>query len=376
MRPALWLINGRFLSQPASGVQRYAEEIVRALDELVAEQDGRSQRLRLELLCPPGSRELPGLKSIPCRLVGRGKGHFWEQASLPPFIKGGLLSLGNTGPLAVSKQIVCIHDVNPRVFPESYSRTFRTFYSVLLPALGQRVAAVATVSKYSASELARFGIAPASKIKVIPNGHEHASRWEPQHSHVTREASGPQTIVLVGSPAPHKNIALMLRLAERMGRHTLKLAIAGALDTKVFKQSRRETYMACAPGTTSAEAIIWLGRISDGELAALLNDSLCLAFPSYVEGFGLPALEAMALGCPVVAADRASIPEVCGTAALYAPPDDDCAWLENITRLQTDAGLRLDLSERGQARAKLFSWRESALLYMGLMTDFDQRYLH
>jgi glycosyltransferase involved in cell wall biosynthesis len=102
-----------------------------------------------------------------------------------------------------------------------------------------------------------------------------------------------------------------------------------------------------------------------------LKDSLCLVFPSYEEGFGLPALEAMALGCPVLASDRASIPEVCGGAALYASPHDDQAWLENIMRLRTDARLRGGLVGKGKARAKAFSWRQSAQLYIKLMAELD-----
>jgi glycosyltransferase involved in cell wall biosynthesis len=372
MKPKQWSINGRFLSQASTGVQRYAQEVVRALDQLLTEQSGEAERLRLELLCPPGSCELPGLNCIPCKRVGRGRGHLWEQAMLPQYVRGGLLSLGNTGPLAVSKQIVCIHDVNPRLFPQSYSKPFRLFYRALLPALGRRTAAVTTVSQFSASQLKHFGIAPAPKITVIPDGHEHVQRWRPNHSQITYEASGPNTIVLLGSPAPHKNIALMLRLASRLLMQDIKLAIAGTFDAKVFKKGEHETGISNAGSLPRpAEGIIWLGRVSDAELAALLKDSLCLVLPSYVEGFGLPALEAMALGCPVIAADRASIPEVCGRAALYASPDDDHAWLENIMLLRTDARLRSELVEKGQARAKSFSWRKSAQLYIRLMTEID-----
>jgi glycosyltransferase involved in cell wall biosynthesis len=375
MQKAQWFINGRFLSQRPTGVQRYAEEIVRALDQFLTEQDSAGKRLKLELLCPPGSRELPGLKSIQCRQVGRGKGHLWEQALLPRYVKGGLVSLGNTGPLAISKHIVCIHDVNPRLFPQSYSRPFRLFYRGLLPALGRRAESITTVSQYSASQLEHFRIAPASKITVIPNGHEHIDRWQATHSLGTRQAAGPATIVLIGSPAPHKNIALMLRLADRLRQRNIKLAIAGALDTKVFKLNEYET-----ANSTSLKSVvggvIWLGRVSDKELAALLKDSLCLVFPSYAEGFGLPALEAMALGCPVIASDRASIPEVCGSAALYASPDDDRGWLENIIRLRTDPRLRRELVEKGIARAKIFSWRQSAQLYIRLMAQLDGTQLY
>jgi glycosyltransferase involved in cell wall biosynthesis len=372
MHPGRWFINGRFLSQQPTGVQRYAEEIVRALDEIVSEQSNEANGLKIELLCPPGSREVPGLNSILVRSVGRGRGHLWEQTMLPRYVKGGLLSLGNTGPLAISKQIVCIHDANPRLFPQSYSKPFRLFYRALLPALGRRAAAIATVSQFSALQLRKFGIAPAAKIPVIPNGHEHVQRWRPSHSQATRQAAGPGTVVLIGSPAPHKNIGLMLGLADCFRSRGLTLAIAGALDSRVFKARGHGTAMAARPTPFRDEkGIIWLGRVSNDELAALLKDSLCLAFPSYVEGFGLPALEAMALGCPVVASDRASIPEVCGTAALYAAPDDRAAWLGHFLRLQSDAALRLDLTEKGRARAKHFSWRQSAQLYLNLITHLE-----
>ncbi len=373
MRPANWFINGRFLSQPPTGVQRYAEEIVRALDEVISERDSRTGGLKIEVLCPSGSRTLPGLKSISVRTVGRGKGHLWEQAILPQYVKGGLLSLGNTGPLAVSKQIVCIHDANTRLFPQSYSKPFRLFYRTLLPALGRRAAIISTVSQFSASQLQKFEIAPASKISVIPNGHEHVNRWQPNHSRATREAAGPGTVVLLGSPAPHKNIGLMLRLAGRFRNQGLKLAIAGTLDSRVFKAKSNRTAFSDASHPFSDEnGVIWLGRVSNEELAALLQDSLCLAYPSYVEGFGLPALEAMALGCPVVASDRASIPEVCGIAALYASPDEDVEWLGQIKRLRADARLRNDLTEIGRNRARIFSWRRSARLYLNLMAHLDR----
>ena len=166
-------------------------------------------------------------------------------------------------------------------------------------------------------------------------------------------------------------MALMLRLAGQFHSLGLRLAIAGALDTKVFKNGAAGKIAPEAVLPETAGSVIWLGRVSDDELAALLRDSLCLAFPSYVEGFGLPALEAMVVGCPVIASDRASIPEVCGSAALYASPGDEAGWLGHILRLQADPVLRRELSGMGQAQAKKFSWRKSAQLYLGLMNELD-----
>jgi glycosyltransferase involved in cell wall biosynthesis len=357
-----WSINGRFLTQPFSGVQRYAFEILRELDHLVSEGQGLARDVALELLVPRNVENPPQLRSIPIRAVGPASGHVWEQAILPGAVRGGLLSLCNTGPIALTKQIVCLHDVNTRIIPESYSRPFRALYRVLHPALGRRAAQVTTVSHYSARQLIHYGIAAETKLRVIPNGHEHALRWQPRHSARTRAAAGRETIFVLGSPAPHKNIGLLLGLAGDFAEAGLRLAIAGMSDSRVFK---------AAPEGGEAGNVIWLGRVSDDEIAALLGDCLCLAFPSFVEGFGLPAVEAMAWSCPVVASDKASLPEVCGEAALYASPDEPAAWRDQIIRLSRDGTLRDGLVEKGRARMQKFNWRRSAEQYLQAMADAD-----
>lgn len=357
-----WTINGRFLSQPTTGVQRYAREVVRSLDALIAEQDPLARGLEVGLHCPPGSDEIP-LASIERRETGRTGGHVWEQTQLPLSLDGGgLLSLCNTGPLLSRKHIVCIHDANVWNAPQSYSRVFRSFYRTLLPCLGKTAWRVSTVSEYSLGELVRRGVTPAQRAFVAPNGHEHALRWRPEHSAGIRLAGSRETIVMIGSTAPHKNVGLVLDMADRLAEAGLRIAIVGMSDSRVFKS-----------GPTSAKArnVHWLGRISDGELVALLGDSLCLAFPSLTEGFGLPALEAMAVGCPVVVSDRASLPEVCGNAALFAPPDDPEAWFDRFMQLRNSEALRLQMIGKGRARASAYSWRATALRYLEAMAAAD-----
>ena len=358
-----WTINGRFLTQPVTGVQRYALEIVRALDQLIGEGHPATRDLKLDLAVPPGGRCEPPLKAIPLQIVGHAGGQAWEQCSLPAATRGrGLINLCNTAPLAHDRAIVCIHDLNTRIAPQSYRSAFRLYYRALMPMLGRRARSIVTVSEYSASQLEAFGIAPRSKISVIPNGHEHALRWRARHTAQTRAAASPSTIVLIGSPAPHKNARLILELAPQLRALGLKIAVVGVSDPNVFSSNSRRI---------EADNIVWLGRVNDAGLAALLKDSLCLAFPSLTEGFGLPPLEAMALGCPVVAADCASLPEVCGDAALYASPHDPTAWINAFQWLKADPSLRQQLLASGQQRLARFRWRRSAEDYLRLSAALD-----
>ena len=357
-----WSINGRFLSQPVTGVQRYAREILQSLDEHLANEHPLAHRLDVELVIPADSVGLPSLRAIRIRPAGRSGGHAWEQTVLPLQVEGGLISLCNTGPLVLRKHIVCMHDANTRACPDSYSFAFRTLYRALLPALGRTATRIATVSRHSADQLVHYGIGKREKILIAPDGYEHALQWKAAHSPATRAAAGPNTVVVIGSPAPHKNVGLIVGMANELATAGLRLAVAGISDSRVFAASKPP---AVGPN------VCWLGRLSDDELAALLQDSLCLAFPSLAEGFGLPALEAMTLQCPVVASDRASLPEICGDAALFASPFDADAWLACFRRLRDEPRVRNELIAKGRSRATLFSWKKSAEIYLQAMADAD-----
>jgi glycosyltransferase involved in cell wall biosynthesis len=358
----LWTINGRFFTQRVTGVQRYAREIVGALDDLLAEGDPLGDNLELELIAPTSACALPKFKSIATRRAGRLTGHLWDQLALPLYARGGILSLCNTGTLIKKRQIVCIHDANIVLFPQSYSFAFRTLYHIVLPSVGRRSSLATTVSKYSAEQLTRLRWVDPSKLMIMPNGFEHVSRWTPRHSPVTKAVAGLDTIVLLGSVVPHKNVDLLLRLAKRLASCGLKLVVVGGTNRKVFHQTELKTEI---------DGVVWLGSISDDELAALLQDCLCLAFPSLAEGFGLPPLEAMALGCPVIVSDRTSLPEVGGDAVLYASAEDADQWLECFLALRRDQGLRQRQIAKGLARIDRFRWRASARLYLQAMSRVD-----
>jgi glycosyltransferase involved in cell wall biosynthesis len=358
-----WSINGRFLTRNMTGVDRYAFEIVSAIDTLIGERHALTESIQLEVLCPEGGPLRSPFANIPLRILPRATGHVWEQAVLPLRTRSGLLSLCNTGPFAIRKQILCIHDANTRLAPEGYSRTFRATYRILHPLLARRVARLTTVSSFSRDTLVRLGIAPTGNIEVIHDGHEHVLRWNATRSRF-HEVDFPKLFVLlVGSKAPHKNIGIIYRVAGELKARGIHVCVTGDQNKMIFAQER----LGQLP-----DNMHHLGKVDDNDLAWLYRHALCLAFPSRTEGFGLPPLEAMALGCPVISSDAASLPEVCGNAAMYAAPDDRAAWLKALEQIASNVGMRERLAASGLQRAKLFSWREGALKYLAAAVDVDK----
>lgn len=349
------VLNGRFLSQAVTGVQRFAQEVMRAADALAAEGAWPVTRV----VAPPGTA-LPLCAALKTETAGRLRGQAWEQLDLPRALGGAwLLGLGNTAPLAArGRQTVVIHDAGAFDTPESYGLAFRTWYRMLHRALARMGARIVTVSSFSRGRLAeRLGL-DAARIAVMPEGAEHILRDAADASVLSRHGLAPRRYVLaVGTGAAHKNLAALGAAAAMLAARGLVLAVAGRADPAVFRR---------AGGAAGAVA---LGRVRDAELRALYENAAALLFPSRYEGFGLPPIEAMLCGCPVVAGRAGAVPETVGDAALLFDPDSPAKLVEGLTRLLDDPGLAAELSARGHARAARYTWRAAAEALRGALPE-------
>lgn len=346
-------INARFLTQSITGVQRYAVELIKALDALIDEGKIDSKRYSFCLLAPRDVKYELKLKHIPLRRVGYLGGHLWEQIELPFYARGGLLmSLCNASPLFKSKQIVTIHDAAVFEMPKSYSAAFRTWYKILLPCLAKVGRKIITVSEFSKKELVRYLNVDESKIEVIYLGKEHLLSIDSDEAILKRNGIGDKPFVLaVSSMSYNKNFQSVVRAIELLGKVDFDIVIVGGINPKVFGQSE-------IPLPASVK---YLGYVTDAELKALYMKAGCFIYPSFYEGFGLPPLEAMSCGCPVIVSNTASLPEVCGDAALYCDPHSPEDIADKVRLVMNDEVLRETLRHKGLERTKRFSWERCAL---------------
>ena len=343
-------INGRFLASPKTGVQRVGEQLIRALDTALS-RDPKSYDGQFELLEPNRANRSLSLGHIRSTRFGGLPPLLWEQINLPWHGRGGLsLSLCNVGPVMTRDAVTMVHDAQVYTTPQSYSAPFRLWYRFIQPMLGKRHRLILTVSEYSKRQLTECGVAPADKIKVIYNGVDHVLDFGRDDAALTGAALAAGRYVLgLASLQPHKNTAILLK-AWAQRTDDVRLALFGHVDPADF-----ETTFGPLP-----QNVVLLGRISDAELRSLLEQALCYACPSTTEGFGLPVLEAMTLGCPAVVAPCGALPEVCGDAVLYADPQDPTAWTRAVTRLAGAPQDRSDLIDAGRIQARPFSWANAA----------------
>ena len=344
------IINARFLTQSVTGVQRYAIELVRTLDRLI-DAGEIDKCISFTMVSPRGIRYDLDLKHIPIKQIGRLRGHLWEQIELPFYARGGLLvSLCNAAPLSKHNQIVTIHDASVFASPETYPFGFREWYKILLRGIGKTARKIVTDSHFSKSELIRLCGMPESKICAIHLSAEHLTAISTDESILDKHNIRNRPFLLaVSSLNPNKNFHSIVE-AISMLDIDCDIVIAGGVNPRVFSKTTEPL----------PESIKYLGYVEDSELRALYQYASCFIYPSFYEGFGLPPLEAMACGCPVIVSNAASLPEVCGDAALYCNPHSPKDIASKISQLIKDPALQDVLRRKGLERAEQFTWEKTA----------------
>jgi glycosyltransferase involved in cell wall biosynthesis len=352
------VFNGKFLRARPTGVHRVAGELIRHVDQLLV-RDGAATGYSWSLLSPKDAHEPLALSAIERKAAGISTWQIWEQLELPRLARGAVLvNLCNLAPLTYSRSLTMIHDAQVFLSPKSYSPAFAAWYRFALPRIGRSAARIVTVSEYSRDRLEEFGVAPRDKISVIHNGIDHLDHVVADPAVLTRLALEPRTFVVVTAGAQkHKNVAVLFEAFKSPSLSHLTLVVVGADNEQAF----REQDATPPPGT------IFAGRVSDGELRALYEQAACMVFPSTTEGFGLPPLEAMRLGCPVIVAPCGALPEVCGDAATYAHPNDPAAWVSGILSLAEEGEMRRQSQARGRERAARYRWEDAGRKLLGLI---------
>ncbi len=268
--------------------------------------------------------------------------------------------------------VLSLMDLIPLVHPETQPAWKRAGFALAYRAALSRADALVAISESTRRDVCeRFGVAPGRIRVVPPAAHERFSPAPPDAVSGLRSRLGlPGPYLLYfGSNKPHKNLVRLVEafLAVAPPRADLVLAVGGVWDPRY---DEAKTAAAASP---LRHRVRFLGPVDDGDLPALYSGALAFAFPSLYEGFGLPVLEAMACGTPVVTSATSSLPEVTGDAGLLVDPRSTDALAAALARLCDDESLRADLSARGRARASRFSWSRTARAHLDLYRELVAR---
>lgn len=352
------------LDRTRSGTAVYARELVRALQSLPTDD--------VELVCLRGPGPIIRKNKI-TKALNLLIELLWIHALLPLKLARERIDLvhmpANVAPaLSPCPVVVTIHDANFHRFPETYDPGYRRYANLAFRLAVRQAVRVITDSAFSAKDLARYFGANPGNMSVV---HLGVSR-NPVVADQERPMDGPY-VLFVGSLEPHKNVrrlveafALFRASGDEVARDC-QLAIVGG-------SGRDYGHVVAEISRHGLEDAVHItGHVTEERLEQLYRHALIFAFPSLNEGFGLPPLEAMARGVPVVAAAAGSLPEVLGDAALYCDPFDPEDIAGALSKIASDKLLRVRLSEAGSRRVEQFTWEKTALATLEIYREVLDR---
>lgn len=337
------VINGRFLSRKITGVERYSLGTSAALCKLDP---------NIKMISPKIPEDVDMHISLPSIRFGCFHNIFWEQIELPLKLRALgsplLLNLANTAPLLYRRNMVTICDLAFMRHPEWFSVPFCTLYRYMIPRLSKRAIHIFTISEFSRREIVSLLHVPENKITVA----------YPSYSSIFKRACYTRTtkekyFLGVSSLDPRKNFKSLIIAFNQLSMKGYKLIIVGRKNTSFANQN-------LANISSTNPNIVFTGFISDKKLVELYQEAAAFVYPSFYEGFGIPPLEAMACGCPVIASKTTSLPEACGNAAYYINPYDIDSIAKAMIAVATKASLRDKLISEGYKNIKRFNWDTSA----------------
>ncbi len=340
------IFNGKFYSGRLNGVHRVADRLIRQVDRILTAQPAETQ-VAARIYLPTRRTWSPDVRTIDIIEDPHADSQRWEQLTLPRLAADGVLvNLCNLAPLMHSRKLLLVHDAQFLFSDSSYPTAQRLGYKYLIPQMVRRAQCVLTVSDYSKRILDVSRVSPSERTSVLYNGADHMLDAMARPETLAEWGLLPRRfVVLFGSTKAYKNVDVVFRAFRdpRLADQTLVVVGEGEAALR-------------AEGIMPPPNALFVGPIDDGRLRTLYEAATCLAFPSKTEGFGLPPLEGMLLGCPAVVAPAGAIPEICHDAALYAAVDDPDEWAGAISAIARDDSLRTVKVAAGEARARQFTW--------------------
>lgn len=271
-------------------------------------------------------------------------------------------------PVRAGHRVVTIHDVYHLAYLHTLNPLEKIYARTVLPLAARLSERVITVSRFSRDEIVRHTGTRSDKVVVIHNGVDEPAPARADSDEPLVPAG--RYLLYVGNVKPHKNVTGLIRaFALFHGQFPdVRLVVAGRKEGFVHGVEGLDGLIT---GLGLGGRVVFTGHVRDEVLSGLYARASALVFPSFYEGFGLPPLEAMAWGVPVVASRAASIPEICGDAALFADPHDREDFARALGRVFSDEGLRAELIRKGSERVKGFSWRTSAARHLELFEELS-----
>lgn len=332
------IINSRFLSQEITGVQRFAVEVCKEL---------KKTNLNIEFVAPNNIIHKDLEKLLEVKKIGFLKGHLWEQITLQLYAyrkKALLISLCNTAPLFIKNQIVTIHDLSFKLYPQWNSKVFSLVYNKMIPIIAKKSRCILTVSETSKNELIKVLNIPREKINVIYNAVSSVF-IEKESSVVQKKSIVANYILTVSSFHPRKNLKRLIEAFQNITDHNLELYIIGNFDKNFTREELNIN--------VSNSRIKILTNIKDQELKKYYKEAKLFVYSSLYEGFGIPIIEAMSCDIPVCVSNINVFKEVCGENATYFDP-------YNIDDIKNKILTSLKKPKKTMNGFEKYSWKNSA----------------